>query len=189
MFLNPICKAEFLRRQKHDLVIVFRLEDRIDDRLVPLQRPIRSGATTLALELRAARQQVGAVLAFGKYGPRGRDRVHHYQQIDLLESSRRLRHARKTARASTCSRPPRRGTSVPRALSQSVVKRQRYDIESEIGRALHVAVTAEDIGAVAEAADIASGEQRNAAGAHVGSMGPRIGRSRQSNVPVDSSFW
>ena len=35
----------------------------------------------------------------------------------------------------------------PRAFDQAVVKRQRHDIEAEVGRALHVAVAAEDVGA------------------------------------------
>ena len=35
----------------------------------------------------------------------------------------------------------------PRAFDQAVVERQRHDIEAEVGRALHVGVAAEDVGA------------------------------------------
>ncbi len=57
---------------------------------------------------------------------------------------------------------------LPGAFDEAVVERQRHDIEAEVGRTLHVAVAAEDVGAVAEAADIAGGEQQDAAGAHIG---------------------
>ena len=56
----------------------------------------------------------------------------------------------------------------PGAFDQAVVERQRSDIEADIGRALHVAVAAEDVGAAAEGADVAGGEQQVAVGAHVG---------------------
>ena len=56
----------------------------------------------------------------------------------------------------------------PRAFDQAVVERQRHNIEAEIGRALHVGVAAEDIGALAGTADIAGGQQQDAACANVG---------------------
>ena len=48
----------------------------------------------------------------------------------------------------------------PGAFDQAVVERQRHDIEAEVGRALHVGVAAEDVGAGAELADIAGREQQ-----------------------------
>ena len=63
---------------------------------------------------------------------------------------------------------PHAGPMPPGALGEAVVERQRRDIEAEIGRALHVAVPAEDVGAVAKAADIAGGQQQDAAGADIG---------------------
>jgi hypothetical protein len=57
---------------------------------------------------------------------------------------------------------------LPRAFHQTVVKRQRHDIETEVGRALHVAMAAENIGAVSEVADVAGCQQQNAAGANIG---------------------
>ena len=65
----------------------------------------------------------------------------------------------------------------PGAFDEAVVERQRHDIEAEIGGALHVAVAAEDVGAVAEAADIAGGEQRDAERAHVGGADRVLGRA------------
>ena len=56
----------------------------------------------------------------------------------------------------------------PGAFDQPVVERQRHDIEAEVGRALHVGVAAEDVGAGARRADVAGGEQRDAERAHVG---------------------
>ena len=64
---------------------------------------------------------------------------------------------------------------LPGALGEAVVERQRRDIEAEVGGALHVAVAAEDVGAVAEAADIAGGEQQDAAGANVGGADRELG--------------
>ena len=65
----------------------------------------------------------------------------------------------------------------PRAFGQAVVERQRHDIEAEIGRALHVGVAAEDVGAGAEAADVAGGQQRDAERAHVGGADRVLGRA------------
>ena len=56
----------------------------------------------------------------------------------------------------------------PCAFGEAVVERQRHDIEADIGRALHVVVAAENVGAGAGRADIAGEQQRDAAGAHIG---------------------
>src|SRR5262245_60613567 len=66
---------------------------------------------------------------------------------------------------------------LPGALRQAVVQRQRHDIEAEIGGALHVGVAAEDVGAGAELADVAGGEQGNAKGSHVGRADRVLGRT------------
>ena len=65
----------------------------------------------------------------------------------------------------------------PRAFDQAVVERQRHDIEAEVGRALHVGVAAEDVGAGAGRADVAGGEQRDAERAHVGGADRVLGRA------------
>ncbi len=65
----------------------------------------------------------------------------------------------------------------PGAFGQAVIERQRADIEAEIGGALHVAVAAEDVGADADAADIAGGEQRDTEGADVGGADGVLGRA------------
>src|SRR4051812_40299591 len=57
---------------------------------------------------------------------------------------------------------------LPGAFDQTVIERQRGDIQTDVGRALHVAVAAEDVGAAAEHADIAGREQQVAVGADVG---------------------
>ena len=44
-------EAELLGEQIHDLVIVLRFEDRLDDLLAPLQRAVRGGARAVHLEL------------------------------------------------------------------------------------------------------------------------------------------
>ena len=56
----------------------------------------------------------------------------------------------------------------PCAFDETVIERQRHDIEADIGGALHVVVAAEDVGAHAWAADIAGEQKRNAARAHIG---------------------
>ncbi len=63
----------------------------------------------------------------------------------------------------------------PRAFDQAVVERQGHDIEAEVGRALHVGVAAEDVGAHAGSADVAGGEQQNAARPHVGGADRMLG--------------
>ena len=65
----------------------------------------------------------------------------------------------------------------PRAFDQAVVERQRHDIEAEVGRALHVGVAAEDVGAGAGRADVAGGEQRDAERADVGGADGVLGRA------------
>ena len=55
----------------------------------------------------------------------------------------------------------------PGALVEAVVERQGRHIEAEIGGALDVGVAAEDIGAAAVMADIAGGEQQDAARADI----------------------
>ena len=57
---------------------------------------------------------------------------------------------------------------LPGAFDEAVIERQRRDIEADIGRALHVAVAAEDVGAAAEGADIAGCQQQVAIGTDVG---------------------
>ena len=56
---------------------------------------------------------------------------------------------------------------LPRAFREAVVERQRHDIETEVGGALHVAVTAEDVGPGAEFADVAGRQECGAERAHV----------------------
>ena len=56
----------------------------------------------------------------------------------------------------------------PRAFDEAVIKRQRRHIEAEIGRALHIGVAAENVGAGSRRADIAGRETQDAEGAHVG---------------------
>ena len=65
----------------------------------------------------------------------------------------------------------------PRAFDQAVVKRQGHDIEAEIGRALHVGVAAENVGAGAGRADIAGRQTQNAECAHVGGADRVLGRA------------
>ena len=57
---------------------------------------------------------------------------------------------------------------LPSRFRQAVIERQRGDIEPEIGRALHVGVAAENVGARPGLADVAREQQRDAGGAHVG---------------------
>ena len=57
---------------------------------------------------------------------------------------------------------------LPRAFGEAVVEGQRHDIEADIGRALHVVMAAENVGAGAGRADVAGEEERDAARAHVG---------------------
>src|SRR5260370_40700774 len=55
----------------------------------------------------------------------------------------------------------------PCPLIEPVIERQGRDIEPDIRRALHIAVAAETVCAVAEAADVAGDEQCDTAGADV----------------------
>ncbi len=55
----------------------------------------------------------------------------------------------------------------PRTFHQAVVERQRRDIEADIGRALHVAMAAENVGTRTKGADISGCEQQRAIGPHV----------------------
>ena len=66
---------------------------------------------------------------------------------------------------------------LPRAFGQAVIERQRYDIQPEIGRTLHVGVAAEDVGARTELADIACRQQCDAERTHVGSADRVLGRA------------
>ena len=57
---------------------------------------------------------------------------------------------------------------LPGTFGEAVVEGQGHDIEADVGRALHVVVAAEDVGAHAGAADVAGEQQQHAACAHVG---------------------
>ena len=56
----------------------------------------------------------------------------------------------------------------PRPFDEAVIERQRHHIEADIGRALHVVVAAENVGALAGSADVASEQEGDAARAHIG---------------------
>ena len=80
---------------------------------------------------------------------------------------------------------------LPGAFGEAVIERQGHDIEAEIGGALHVAVAAENVGAVAEAADIAGREQKRAARPHRGGAGRVLGlahRPDQAGGPLLGHF-
>ncbi len=85
-------EAELAGQHEHDIVVVLRFEDRLDDLLAPLDRAVGRGARARALELGADRQQVGAVLALGERGQGGRVRVGDDQQVERLDALGRLRH-------------------------------------------------------------------------------------------------
>ena len=55
----------------------------------------------------------------------------------------------------------------PGAFDQPVIGRQRGHIQTEVGRTLHIAVTAEDVGTGAGRADIAGGQQEDREGSDV----------------------
>ena len=57
---------------------------------------------------------------------------------------------------------------LPRALRQAIVTRQRIRIGADVGGALHVVVTAEDIGAATGDTHIAQRQLHNARGPHHG---------------------
>ena len=199
------------------LIVVLGLEDRLDDLLAPLHRAIGGDAGAGALELRADRQQIGAVLASGfdrQRCPGGRMRIGDHQQVELGQRLQRFRNARDAVagvalhehgphivflvdlilRQQHGIEPPRQRNArrlhdllgvearlqpvvvdlpdarpmLPRAFGEAVVERQRHDIEADIGRALHVVVATENVGAHAGPADIAGEQQRDAACAHIG---------------------
>ena len=87
-------KTEFLGKAVDDLEIVFRLEDRLDHLFAPLDRAVRCRARTRGFELRADRQQIGAVLALAVNGKRGRMRITHHQQFEPLDTLRHFGHTR-----------------------------------------------------------------------------------------------
>src|SRR5207245_4942288 len=64
---------------------------------------------------------------------------------------------------------------LPGAFDEAVIERQGHDIEAEVGCALDVAMAAENVGAVAEIADIAGREQQDAAGTDIGRAGRELG--------------
>ena len=57
---------------------------------------------------------------------------------------------------------------LPCPLGEAVVERQGHDIETDVGRALHVVMAAKDVGAGARLADVAGRQQQDAARADVG---------------------
>ena len=62
---------------------------------------------------------------------------------------------------------PDAGPVPPRTFREAIVARQRSRLDAEVGRALDVVVSTEDIGATAGRAHIAERELQNAVGAHV----------------------
>ncbi len=220
---HAVGKAELLRQHVHDVVVVLRFEDRLDDLLAPLDRAVRSGARAVALELGADRQEISAVLALAEHRPSGGMRVGNDQQLKCFDAFCGFRHAGHGVAAvpedhhglqivflldliprqrdgvePACRRDagrlhhllgfearlhpvvvdlPDPAPMLPGAFGEAVVERQVADIETEIGRALHVAVAAENVGAVAEAADIAGRQQQDAERAHVGGADGVLGRA------------
>ncbi len=63
---------------------------------------------------------------------------------------------------------PHRGIVLPRTGGQAVVARQRIGVRADIGGALHIVVTTEDVGAAARLADIAQRQLHDARRAHDG---------------------
>ena len=66
---------------------------------------------------------------------------------------------------------------LPGTFGEAVVERQRHGIDANVGRALHVAVAAEDVGAGAGRADVAGRQQQHAARANVGGADRVLGRA------------
>jgi len=56
---------------------------------------------------------------------------------------------------------------LPGAFGEAVIERQRHDIETDVGRSLHVVMATEDVGARAGTADVAGEEQCDATRPHV----------------------
>ncbi len=85
-----IAEAEFLGELIHDHVIGARFEQRLDHLLAPLHRTVRGHDAARTLELRAGRQQIGAVLPhLGEHRRGGRrigvDDHHHVELFHGLE--------------------------------------------------------------------------------------------------------
>ena len=95
----------------------------------------------------------------GRVEPARRRDAGRIHQLRIVEAGAQPRRCPSPRRAHQCCQAP----SV-----EAVVERQGRDIETHIARALHVVVAAERIGAVADAADIAGGQQQDATGAHIG---------------------
>src|SRR2546430_7443144 len=79
---HKIGKAELFGEEIHNLVVVLRLEDRLDDLLAPLEGAIRCGARTVGLVAGRDREQIGAVLAVRRERcPSGRMRIANDKQL------------------------------------------------------------------------------------------------------------
>src|SRR5690606_1843392 len=63
---------------------------------------------------------------------------------------------------------PDAGEVSPRAFGQTVVAGQRVRVGTDVGRALHVVVAAEDVGSATRDADVAQGQLHDAGGANHG---------------------
>ncbi|GJE45963.1 hypothetical protein AEGHOMDF_5163 [Methylobacterium soli] len=72
---------------------------------------------------------------------------------------------------------PDAGPMLPAAFDEPVIERQRRHIEAEIGRALNVGVSAEDVGAGARLADIAGGQAEDAQSPDIGGADRVLGRA------------
>ena len=92
---HQVGEAKLLGEEIHHLVVVLRLEDRLDDLLAPLERAIGRRARAVGLVAGRNRQEVGAVLALRRQHRPGRGmRVGDHQQFELFNAFLRLRHAR-----------------------------------------------------------------------------------------------
>ena len=229
---HRVGKTELLGQEVHDLEVVLRFEDRLDDLLAPLDRPVGRGARAVGFVAGGDRQQISAVLALRRQRRPGcRMRIANHEQVELFDALLRFGHARHGVAAVTHDehrldvvllphvllvverrvepagrRDARRVHRIgdfavragrlveavdepvvvdfpdarpmpPCAFDQAVVKRQGHDIESEIGRTLHVGVAAEDVGAGAGRADIAGRQTQDAERAHVGGTDRVLGRA------------
>jgi hypothetical protein len=90
---NASAKPNFLAKDRHDLVIGSDLEQRVDDLVAPLERPVGRRHRAVGLELGRGRQQVDAVGAVMQHRRHGRERIDDDQQVELLH---RLLHFRQT---------------------------------------------------------------------------------------------
>ena len=91
---HAVGETELLREHVHHVVVVLRLEDRRNDLLAPLDRPVRRRTRAVHLEAGAGRQQVGAVLAVREHRPGGRIGIAHDEELELLDPAGGLRHPR-----------------------------------------------------------------------------------------------